>query len=149
MIRGTLETIGYLEADAEERIAAFLAQPATSLIDIRLTPYSRYWPTWNKPMLKARYGRQYAHLRGLGNVSSHDRNQPIHLLSPETHIQHLAEQLLRGHSYLLLCACKHYERCHRKVVYERILLTMGALTRAASGAQKDAGILVAQSLWDS
>ena len=147
MRHGILETIGYLEDEAEERIAVFLARPATSLIDIRLTPYSRFWPDWNKPVLKARYGRQYAHLRGLGNASYQDRNQPIHLLSPDVHIQHLADQLLRGHSYLLLCACKHYERCHRKIVYERILLAMGAQARA-SGARASTGILVAHSLWD-
>ncbi len=141
---GTLTTLGYLEMDALPRLEAFLARPRTYLIDIRLTPYTPWQPEWSRPALQARYGRQYAHLRGLGCVPSPDRRQPIHLLDPEPHLRHLAEQLTRGYSYLLLCACTHYERCHRKLVYERVLLLLGEQQHA----QGTAGGVTAVSLWE-
>jgi hypothetical protein len=142
MTPGTLATIGYLEPDAQARIDAFVAHPYAYLVDIRYRPYSRWRPQWNRPTLKARYGRRYGYWRGLGNVNHQDPKKPIHLLDPELHIQHLAEELARGRSYLLLCACKDYTHCHRKVVYERVLLALG-------GQQSEAaGMVYALSLWD-
>jgi hypothetical protein len=142
---GTLATIGYLEPDAQARIDAFLAHPRAYLVDIRLRPYARFRPQWNRPALHARYHGRYVHLRGLGNVHYQDKRLPIHLLDPEPHIQHLAEQLTRGTSYLLLCACKDEEHCHRKVVYERIMLALGA----QSGKRAvPVGAVYALSLWD-
>lgn len=138
-------TIGYTEPEAQARIDAFLTQPRTYLVDIRLTPYSRFRPQWNRPALQTRYRGQYVHLRGLGNVHYQDRTQPMQLLDPQPHIQHLAEQLMQGTSYLLLCACKDYTRCHRKVVSEQIMLALGQHSVRVSGA---AGTLSTVSLWD-
>ncbi len=143
---GTLATLGYTEAGAREQIDAFLARPRSYLVDIRLVPYSRFRPQWNRPALKARYGRQYVHLRGLGNLHYQDPRKPIHLLGPEPHIEHLAKQLSLGTSYLLLCACKNYERCHRKVVYEQILLQLGAQPEEQE-AVVPLGAVYAPSLW--
>lgn len=141
---GILATIGYTEPDAQARVDAFVAQPRAYLVDIRLRPYSRFRPQWNRPVLQARYQRRYVHLRGLGNVHYQDRRLPIHLLDPELHIQHLAEQLSRGTSYLLLCACKDYEHCHRKVVYEQIVLALGARQKETATST---GIIYSLSLW--
>lgn len=127
MKRGTLQTIGYTQPEANARIDTFLAQPRAFLVDIRLKPYSRFRPTWNRSALQSRYGRRYVHLRGLGNVHSQDRTQPIHLLDPEPHVQHLAEQLNEG--------------CHRKTVYEQVLLALG---EHSSGT---VGTVSALSLW--
>lgn len=146
---GTLATIGYTEPDAQARIDAFVAAPRAYLVDIRLTPYSRFRPEWNRPALQARYGRQYVHLRGLGNVNHQDRRLPIHLLDPEPHLQHLAACLLHGHSYLLLCACKDYTRCHRKVVYEQIMQALAGARPAREKAVLPVGAVVALSLWDA
>lgn len=140
---GMLATIGYTEPDAQVRIDAFVAQPRAYLVDIRLRPYSRFRPQWNRPALQTRYHRRYVHLRGLGNVHYQDRKLPIHLLDPEPYLQHLAEQLTRGTSYLLLCACKDYEHCHRKVVYERIMLALGGQAEAGASG----GAVYALSLW--
>jgi hypothetical protein len=144
---GTLATIGYLEPDAQARIEAFLARSRAYLVDIRLRPYLRFRPQWNRPALYARYRGRYVHLRGLGNVHYQDKRLPIHLLDPEPHIHHLAEHLTRGTSYLLLCACKDYERCHRKVVYERIMHTL-LDTQPAEALSLPAGAVYAVSLWN-
>jgi hypothetical protein len=121
MTRGRLETIGYTEADAASRIETYLSQPRSYLVDIRYKPYSRWNPNWNRQALKVRYGRQYVHMPGLGNVNYGKPGLPITLANPEQHLSDLATAINQGASYLLLCACKDYERCHRKTVYERIM----------------------------
>ena len=124
MTRGRIATIGYTEPDAASQIETFLAHPRSYLVDIRYKPYSRWNPNWNRQTLKVRYGRQYVHLPGLGNVNYGKTGMPIVLANPERHLLDLAEAINRGASYLLLCACKHYERCHRKTVYERIMIIL-------------------------
>jgi hypothetical protein len=125
MNMGRLETIGYTEQYARERIDAFLAQPRSYLVDIRNTPYSRWNTNWNRNTLAARYEKRYVHLPGLGNLNYANKHLPIELADPEQHVSHLVTCLKRGCSYLLLCACKDYERCHRKTVYTLIMAALG------------------------
>jgi uncharacterized protein (DUF488 family) len=117
-MRGRLETIGYTQISAAEQIETFLAQPRSYLVDIRYKPYSKWNTTWNRNILQARYPKRYIHLPGLGNVNYAHKDLPIQLADPQRHLAHLVEMLQQGCSYLLLCACKEYARCHRKVVYE-------------------------------
>ncbi|MGH2508490.1 MAG: hypothetical protein ACRDHZ_13985, partial [Ktedonobacteraceae bacterium] len=64
MNTGTLETIGYTEKDAAQRLTAFLAQPHTGLVDIRYSPYCRWDAQWNKSALLTSYGpTKYTHMR--------------------------------------------------------------------------------------
>jgi uncharacterized protein (DUF488 family) len=121
MTRGRVETLGYTENESTSRIETFLAYPRSYLVDIRYKPYSRWNPNWNRQTLKVRYGRQYVHLPGLGNINYGKPDQPIVLANPEQHLSDLATAVNQGASYLLLCACKDYERCHRKIVYSRIM----------------------------
>ena len=144
MTIGTVATIGYTEPDALQRIDTFVAQPRAYLVDIRLKPWSRWNPFWNRTNLQARYPYRYVHLAGLGNVNYGQRDQPIQLVDPAPHIAHLAEMLTHGTSYLLLCACKDYARCHRKVVYE---LLLAALDQPSAPRGRET--LVAVSLWDA
>jgi uncharacterized protein (DUF488 family) len=129
---GSLETIGYTESDAARRIATFMRQPTAFLIDIRFSPRSRLW-VWNKSALQAIYCptgdhlSRYVHLKELGNVNFKDPKLPITLYQPDTPAQALATALSAGCSFLLLCACKHYETCHRKVVYELVLARLADL----------------------
>jgi hypothetical protein len=121
-MRGTLETIGYTEKDATQRIQAFLVHPHTMLVDIRYTPYCRWNAQWNKAVLQANYGRkQYIHLPCFGNVNYNRHGQPIRLANPQEWLEKTVNTLLRGTSLMLLCACKNYERCHRKTVYDLLM----------------------------
>lgn len=122
---GRLETIGYTQAYAHEQIEAFLACSRSYLVDIRYKPYSKWNPNWSRETFAKRYRHQYVHLPGLGNLNYAQKGAPIRLADPDRHVAHLAECLKRGASYLLLCACKDYEQCHRKVVYECILAVLG------------------------
>ena len=119
---GTLETIGYTEKDAAQRIDAFLTLPRSGLIDIRYSPKSRVDAQWTKEALQAKYGsKQYIHLPCFGNVNYRHRDQPIRLANPRERLDSVVNALLRGCSLILLCACKDYERCHRKTVYDLIM----------------------------
>ena len=119
MKNGTLETIGYAEKDADRRIAAFMTRPGARLVDIRLSPWCRWNEQWSKTALHQTYGNAYIHLRTFGNVN-HGKPLPIQLLNPEKHLTATVRALQRGLSLLLLCACKDYERCHRKTVFDLI-----------------------------
>jgi hypothetical protein len=120
--RGTLETIGYTEPDALARIDAFLTQQKqrAALIDIRYSPRCRWGKQWNKGALQARYGDRYLHLPCFGNVNYANKEQPIQLARPEEQLQTTVNTLRHGVSLLLLCACKNYDQCHRKTVYDLI-----------------------------
>jgi hypothetical protein len=126
---GKLETVGYAAPDTLLYVTDFLSQPGAVLIDIRFSPRSRWQPVWNKSALHARYGAaQYQHIKALGNVNYNKPDLPIHLLNPDEALPSLVSMLQGGASLLFLCACKDYNRCHRKVVYE---LVMDALQAAS------------------
>lgn len=122
MLDGKLETIGYTEEDAAQRIETFLTLPHSGLIDIRYSPYSRWDAQWTREALQAKYGsKQYIHLPCFGNVNYRRSDEPISLANPRERLDAVVNALLRGASLMLLCACKDYERCHRKTVYDLIM----------------------------
>ena len=117
-----LETVGYTERGAAERITAFLARPRSGLVDIRLVPWCGWSTQWRKAELLAKYGgKHYIHLPGFGNINYNRPGQPIELQDPSAHLAVVVKALQSGASLLLLCGCKSYEQCHRKVVYELIM----------------------------
>lgn len=119
---GKLYTIGYTEKDAAQQIEAFLAQEQTGLIDIRYRPRCRWNAQWNKSALQAKYGAyKYIHLRCFGNMNYNQPGQPIQLLNPDERLHSVVHALFNGISLMLLCACKDYERCHRKTVYDLVM----------------------------
>jgi hypothetical protein len=134
---GKLETIGYTEKDAAQRLEAFLAQPRTGLIDIRYSPRCRWDARWNKSALQAKYRtRKYIHLRCFGNINYNRPGQPISLATPREWLNNVVNALLHGSSLMLLCACKDYEQCHRKTVYD---LIMGEVERRQAQAKEVLG----------
>src|SRR6266516_182648 len=121
MITGTLYTLGYAEPNATERLETLMAQPRTALVDIRYAPYSRWAASWRKKALMEKYGQvRYTHVRALGNINYNKPDLPIELADPDEWVQKCVRSLQRGWSLILLCACKDYEHCHRKTVYELI-----------------------------
>lgn len=145
MSRGTLETIGYTEPNALQCIDRFLAYPRAYLVDIRYKPWSKWNPQWNREALKTRYPHRYIYQPGLGNLNYGHRDLPIQLADPAPHIAHLATMLIRGTSYLLLCACKDYEHCHRKLVYELVMTALGQPSVPIPISRAE---VIAVSLWD-
>lgn len=122
-------TIGYTEENAQERIDAFLANPQAALIDIRYQPYSRFRPAFNKGALSSKYPNQYIWMPEFGNINykPENREKGISLANPGVGMERMKRLLsdVYEHPMMLMCACKHYERCHRKVVYELIMAAIG------------------------
>ena len=126
MNTGTLLTIGYTEPDAAQRIATFLAQPHTGLVDIRYSPRCTWDAQWDKSALQVTYGQQYVHERCFGNVNYRKKGGPIQLVNPDERLPVVVRYLMNGGSLMLLCACKDYEHCHRRTVYELVMSAVDA-----------------------
>lgn len=119
-----LETIGYADREAEQRIDDFLAQPHAMLVDIRYRPYSRWRPAFNHGALAKRHNKQYHLLLSLGNKNYNDPTKDIVIADPEDGVRNVLRLLDEGHSLMLMCACKDYERCHRKIVYDLVMAAL-------------------------
>lgn len=74
---------------------------------------------------------RYLHIKNLGNVNYNQPGQPIQLLNPDEAVTQAVYSLRDGYSLLLLCACKDYERCHRKLVFELISAALEASQHVA------------------
>lgn len=119
---GTLYTLGYAAPDAAKELERLMSNPKALLVDIRLSPRSR-WPQWNGTHLRTRFGAgRYTHEYRLGNKNYKKKEQPIELAGPqyEGSISGAVLALEHGRDLVLLCACSNYETCHRKVVAEMI-----------------------------
>ncbi|GHO88043.1 DUF488 domain-containing protein [Dictyobacter formicarum] len=117
---GTIYPLGYADSNTEPTLEAIMQRPDVLLVDIRLVPQSRWRPQWNKSTLQGRWGERYLHKKQLGNIHFRDSNKPIRLLDPDQAIQDLAQLLQSGTDIVLLCACKNYDMCHRRVIVERL-----------------------------
>ncbi len=126
-VPGTLYTLGYATLGAMAELEERMRDVRVLLIDIRVRPQSRWWPVWNKKQLRARWAGRYTHEKRLGNINYRDRSLPVVLHGPnvEQAIEGAVGLLKVGFSLVLLCACKDYETCHRKVVAEMIQQVMG------------------------
>lgn len=128
----TIYTAGYtgltpaLLLDAAKRLDAVL-------VDVRISPRSRH-PMWNGAALAKEWGERYAHIKALGNKNyKGDYGEGIMLLDSDAGVKQIAP-LLEKRSVILLCACEHWETCHRRdaaeVVGERTGLKVVHLSAA-------------------
>jgi Protein of unknown function, DUF488 len=133
---GTLYTVGYAHPDTAAQVDRLMHQEQTVLLDIRLSPRSRWHPAWNQHPLASIYGDRYLWERRLGNLNYKHPELVIQLAQGyEDAAREAAKHLLQGTSLILLCACK-YERkkygkrlkvCHRSLVAKLIQDAVQAL----------------------
>ena len=117
-------TLGYSNVDACEKLASWMADSKTLLIDIRYTPDS-YLYDWRGNYLQKHHGRRYRWAgEYLGNVNHKMNNSPIKLANEKTGIRGLQQYLDEGFSLVLLCGCREYEHCHRKTVVDLLQQAM-------------------------
>lgn len=117
MKHGRVSALGYAAPNAALLLEALMSEPNTLLVDIRLSPLSRWSPAWRGSVLARRYGSRYQHLPAFGNVN-YRTSGSIQLADVDAGIEWAMKHLLQGEHLVLLCACKDYVRCHRKVVYD-------------------------------
>lgn len=106
-------TFGY-SGHEPNQLARFVEAQDALLLDIRLRPLSRS-PQWSKKNLIALFGERYRHAGGLGNVNY--KGGPIQLADPQEWFEKIGA-LLRdeGRSVVLMCVCRDFTTCHRRVV---------------------------------
>lgn len=118
---GTLYTLGYLYPEATTTLMAVMASDLmTLLVDIRYRPRSRWSPQWSKRRLQTTWADRYRHVKTLGNVNHRLADVPIQLFDADAGIRWVVETLQAEHALTLLCACRDYEHCHRRIVKELI-----------------------------
>ncbi|GCF08089.1 DUF488 domain-containing protein [Dictyobacter arantiisoli] len=109
-------TLGYAARKADEQLDKLMVDPSMILIDIRLSPKSRFHPRFRGPALAQRFGNQYHHVRELGNLNYQDHALPIVLADAPGGLSLVSFWMERGYPVCLLCACSNAASCHRSVV---------------------------------
>lgn len=107
-------TAGYYGRDIEE-FKATVEKLGAVVVDIRLVPQSRFFPDWRKANLEKVFGEAYLHVRDLGNQGFKEKRIEIADMERGLAIVKALER-----NVILLCACKYFARCHRKVVAETL-----------------------------
>jgi hypothetical protein len=115
---GKLYPLGYTAQDAGKRFVNLMEDERTVLVDIRFNPVSRHYPPWGGKALKEIWSGRYYPLSCLGNENY--KGGPIKIADPDLGIPVLMRGLQQGYNLILLCACKSYDTCHRKVVCEMV-----------------------------
>jgi uncharacterized protein (DUF488 family) len=107
-------TFGYY-GKALADFKAKVGQLGAIVIDIRLVPQSQHFPEWRSKNLHAVFIKNYVHLPELGNKGFKEKR--IDIADLETGLR-MVEGLSLESDLVLLCACKYYDKCHRKAVAE-------------------------------
>ena len=126
---GSLYTLGYAVPGAVAQLEQLMSNPLMLLVDVRISPRSRWWPHWTKQALRAKWGTRYSHEKRLGNLNYRDHTQPVVLCGPypEQAIAGAVALLQQGYSLVLLCACRNEDTCHRTLVAHMIVDALAAL----------------------
>jgi len=110
---------GYAAPGSSECLDTLMQGEQIMLVDIRYSVKSLKRPEWSGEALRARYGKRYLWLQSLGNVNYYTHD-PITIARPDIGIPRLLSGLEKGYTLILLCACKRYEICHRKMIVEMV-----------------------------
>lgn len=108
-----LYTYGYLAGSLEE--LAGYASAGALILDIRINPTSRS-PVWRQGHLRKVLGEAYDWCPDLGNPN-YRSGGPVALANEEAGLP-VVEQLLRSRPVVMLCACRDWRQCHRKLAAE-------------------------------
>lgn len=119
MTYGYLCPIGYAQPNADEVLEAAMTDPATRIVDVRFSPKSRWRTEWNMEALHKKYRDRYTWEQGLGNRNYHDPNLPI-VIVDRRRVSTITTLLRAGNNVLIICACKDFQKCHRRVVVELV-----------------------------
>jgi uncharacterized protein (DUF488 family) len=130
----TLYTIGHSTRPWEEFLAVLQAHAIQTLVDIRAFPASRRFPQFGKDKLKEALEKHKISYRWMPALGGHRppsldpspntalrsqafRNYADYMLSPEF-VQAARElvSLAEASRTACLCAEKHYQQCHRRLV---------------------------------
>jgi uncharacterized protein (DUF488 family) len=112
-------TIGYSGWTLQD-MRHVIGEREAVLVDIRLTPRSRWVPCWRQPALKVTFGDAYAWIRELGNLAYNERPRRIEIADLDAGLARLAAIVAAVPNVVLLCGCPALEACHRLDVAQAI-----------------------------
>ncbi len=116
-------TLGYTGMKFAE-LEGLVSDLSAVLIDIRYSPRSRFHHQWNKKNLQDKLKSNYIHVVEMGNVNYKNGGE-FSLLNPERGLEVIAPLLYQYQNIVLMCACKHVDLCHRKLVAEIVQKEFG------------------------
>ena len=127
LVHGSLAPFSYASKYAQSELDdVLIANPRACIIDTRSTPWCTWSETWTRPALERRYKKRYRYAgQVLGNTNYNTPNAPIVLVNEAAGIPWLVKGLEQGVTLILLCGCVTYERCHRKVIYDKVKDILG------------------------
>lgn len=100
-------------------LQAWLEAHDAVLVDVRLRPYSRSQPEYNRNQLQDRLGsRRYMHVPAFGNINY--KGGDIELRDPAKGL-HTIKPIMRNHPIVLMCVCWNHKTCHRSTVADFII----------------------------
>ena len=109
-------TYGYANSKRPTVLQDFALAHNAVIIDVRLRPYSRFRPIWNKGILTEHLGDIYKHIPAFGNLNYRgDMGPSIILQNPEQGLRDVLP-ILETQSIILICVCAHPSTCHRSEV---------------------------------
>lgn len=111
-----------------------LAQAGALIVDVRMKPFS--WQSeWMKGSMIAALGESYYHAKGFGNKNY--KSGPTELLNEAQEVLELSQVLSQSRDVVLVCACKSFRECHRKLCCEVLSKATGAeVFNAITGEQE-------------
>jgi len=90
------------------------------IVDVRFSAKS-FNPFWVKSHLEKVFGKQYIHIKNLGNIN-YSNDKPIKISNLSKGCEELVDIMNKqGCNCLLLCACEDVEKCHRKIVADHLV----------------------------
>jgi uncharacterized protein (DUF488 family) len=108
-----LYTYGY-QGGSPQDLQHYAAAGAL-ILDTRLAPTSPN-PLWRRASLKRLLGDRYRWCKALGNVNFRSGG-PVQLHNPEAGMD-LLDRWIGQSPVVLLCACRDWRTCHRRVAAE-------------------------------
>jgi uncharacterized protein (DUF488 family) len=97
----------------------WLVERDAVLADIRFQPRSHN-PKWAKHVLERVLGERYVHIEELGNLNYKLKGmENIEIADMEKGLSRLWDAPFQ--SVVIMCACKDFDHCHRKVVAARVV----------------------------
>ena len=123
-MRNKLYTLGYTGRKPAE-IVEIAKTLRAKIVDIRLTPISRA-AQWNGYTLNSfldRHGIRYEHIKDLGNIN-YQTTRPVEIKDLLIGCLRL-RTLLEESPCVILCACEHWNECHRQHVAEYMAVYHG------------------------
>lgn len=142
----TLYTIGYAGHDLESFVDCLNAHQITAVVDVRSSPFSQYYASFNRPILHKSLnfkGIAYVYLgQELGafrqDPDSYDGDQVNYQKAAQEDIFKAGiERLFKGMSryrIAMMCAEKDATTCHRMLLISRALDTQGVEIQHIDGA---------------